>query len=296
MSQGRAGDEIELSHGDLSVGVGRLGAAVTAATYRGVPFLVPAGGRVGAMANFAMVPFGNRVEGNAMSFGGRDYTFQPNAADPLYLHGDGWISLWQLDDASPEHVRLSFSRGADRVSPYAYLARQEIRLTGNELVLELSVENRGEVALPFGLGQHPFFVRTSETRLTVAANRCWSERQGHLPGMPGPVPDDFDFRSGRLLPQRWVNNAFEGWDGRAAIDWPDLGIRAALEADAAFDRFMLYMPLDRTDFFSFEPMSHLPNGHRLPDFGGLTPLAPGEVLSGTVTIVMSVLPVQSEGR
>lgn len=275
MNQGQAGDDIELRHGDFAVWVSRRGAAVTAATYRGIPFVVAAGGSDGAMANFAMVPFGNRVEGNAMSFAGRDYAFQPNASDPLYLHGDGWLSFWQLEDASAEHAQFSFSRSADGVSPYAYLARQEIRLTGDALVLRLSVENRGEAALPFGLGQHPFFARTPKTRLTIAADRYWSERPDHLPEMPGPVPDYFDFRSEKLLPQRWMNNAFEGWNGRAAIAWPELGIQAALEADGALDRFMLYMPVNRSDFFCLEPMSHLPNGHHLPDFGGLTPLAPG---------------------
>lgn len=92
-----------------------------------------------------------------------------------------------------------------------------------------------------------------------------------------------------------MNNAFEGWNGRAAIAWPELGIQAALEADGALDRFMLYMPVNRSDFFCLEPMSHLPNGHHLPDFGGLTPLAPGEALAGTVTILMSTLPVQPKG-
>lgn len=246
------------------------------------------------MANFAMVPFGNRVEGNIMSFAGRDYAFQPNTSDPLYRHGDGWLSLWQLEDSSPEHAQFCFSRSADSVSPYAYFTRQEIRLAGNALVLRLSVENRGEAALPFGLGQHPFFARTPKTRLTIAADRYWSERPDHLPEMPGPVPDYFDFRSEKLLPQRWMNNAFEGWNGRAAIAWPELGIQAALEADGALDRFMLYMPVNRSDFFCLEPMSHLPNGHHLPDFGGLAPLAPGEVLAGTVTILMSALPVRSE--
>jgi aldose 1-epimerase len=43
-------------------------------------------------------------------------------------------------------------------------------------------------------------------------------------------------------------------------------------------------------------MSHLPDGHHLPEFGGLIPLAPGEVLSGKVTIDLSALPVQPEGR
>ncbi|PDS79034.1 aldose 1-epimerase [Rhizobium sp. L43] len=296
MNQGQACDDIELRRGHLAVRVSRRGAALTAATYRGVPFLVAAGGLEGTMANFAMVPFGNRVEGNIMSFAGRDYAFHPNTSDPLYRHGDGWLSLWQLEDASPEHAQFSFSRGTDKVSPYAYLTRQEIRLAGDALVLTLSVENRGEAALPFGLGQHPFFVRTPETRLTIAADRYWNERPDHLPDMPGHLPDDFDFSSGRLLPQKWMNNAFEGWNGRAVIGWPELGIQAALKADGALDRFMLYMPTNRSDFFCLEPMSHLPNGHHLPDFGGLRPLAPGEALAGTVTIQMSALPIQPEAR
>lgn len=296
MNQGRAEDEIELRHGDLAVRASRRGAAVAAATYRETPFLVAAGGPDGTMANFAMVPFGNRVEGNAMSFAGRGYAFQSNTSDPLYRHGDGWLGLWQLEEASMEHAQFSFSRSADKVSPYAYLTRQEICLAGDALVLTLSVENRGETTLPFGLGQHPFFVRTPGTRLTIAADRYWSERPDHLPDIPGPVPDDFDFRSGKPLPQAWMNNAFEGWDRQAAIAWPELGIQAALKAEGALDRFMLYMPVDRSDFFCLEPMSHLPNGHHLPEFGGLAPLAPGEALAGKMTIELSALPVQSEGR
>jgi aldose 1-epimerase len=38
MNQGQTGDDIELRHGDLAVRVSRRGAAVTAATYRGMPF------------------------------------------------------------------------------------------------------------------------------------------------------------------------------------------------------------------------------------------------------------------
>ncbi|ANK87345.1 MULTISPECIES: aldose 1-epimerase [unclassified Rhizobium] len=296
MSHERAGDEIELRHGDLAVRVSRRGAAVTAATYRETPFLVAAGGPDGVMANFAMVPFGNRVEGNAMSFAGRAYTFQPNTSDPLYRHGDGWLGFWQLEEASVEHAKFSFSRIADKVSPYAYLTRQQIRVAGDSLVLTLSVENQGETTLPFGLGQHPFFVRTPETRLTIAADRYWNERLDHLPDVPGPVPDDFDFRSGKLLPQKWMNNAFEGWNRRATIAWPELGIQAALKAEGALDRFMLYMPTDRNDCFCLEPMSHLPNGHHLPEFGGLTPLAPGEAFAGKMTIDLSALPLPSEGR
>ena len=195
MSEGQTVRDIELRQGDLAVRVSPRGAAVTAAMFRGIPFLVATGGPDGAMANFAMVPFGNRVEGNSMSFAGRDYAFQPNTSDPLYRHGDGWLGLWQFEDSNSEHARFTFSRLADRVSPYAYLTRQEIRVAGDALILTLSVENRGEAALPFGLGQHPFFVRTPKTRLTIAADRYWSERPDHIPDRPGAVPGYIDFRS-----------------------------------------------------------------------------------------------------
>lgn len=51
-----------------------------------------AGGSEGTMAIFAMVPFGYRVEGNAIA--GRDHSFQPNTPDPLYRRGDDAFEGW----------------------------------------------------------------------------------------------------------------------------------------------------------------------------------------------------------
>jgi aldose 1-epimerase len=279
--------EIALRHGDLAVRLRSLGGAILSATYRGTPFLVAGGGTDGAMASFPLVPFGNRVESNIMCFHGRDYRFQPNSADQFYLHGDGWLGSWEIEHAEQHRVLFSFSRVADATSPYSYAARQEVALVDGALVLTLSVENRGDEALPFGLGQHPFFLRTPKTRLTTVAESFWSERAGYLPDTSGPVPELFDFRAGAALPDVWANNAFGGWNGVAEIVWPESGMQARLEADAIFGTFMLYMPVERTDFFCLEPMSHLPNGHHLPEFGGLTALTPGESLSGTVKIRLS---------
>jgi galactose mutarotase-like enzyme len=181
MSRGRERGEVTLRNGDLAIRVSRHGGAITFAEYRATPFLVASGGPDRTMASFPLVPFGNRVAGNAMSFDGRDYRFRPNSPGPLYLHGDGWLALWEIEGEEPQCVRLGFSRIADDVSPYSYQARQEIGISGNTLVLDLSVTNRGEAALPFGLGHHPFFPRTPKTRLTAGAQVFWSERDGHLP-------------------------------------------------------------------------------------------------------------------
>lgn len=285
-----AASEVTLSDGDLSVGIGRIGGALLEATYQGQPFLIGAGGPTGAMASFPLVPFGNRVEGNAFSFEGRDFSLQPNSADPLYLHGDGWLGLWEIEEVDHRHVRLSFSHVADDASPYHYFATQRISVRAGTIVLELSVQNRGEITLPFGIGQHPFFIRTPLTRLSIRSRTYFGERTGYLPGEVEPRPADLDFDTGASLPRRWVNNAFDGWDGRATILWPELKLRANVEADAVFSRYMLYMPAERADFFCLEPMSHLPNGHHMAELGGLTPLAPGETLSGRVKIELAPLP------
>ena len=290
MSKERGDGELLLRDGDLAIRVSRRGGALTSARYRGSSFLVGAGGPGGDMVSFPLVPFGNRLEGNAFHFNGRDHQVQPNSADPVYLHGDGWLECWHVDDADSRRVRLSLSHHADAVSPYRYQAEQDIRIEGNAVVLDLSVRNEGDGPLPFGLGQHPFFLRTPDTRLTIRCDRFWEERVGHLPGPEAPLPIDLDFSNGALLPERWVNNAFAGWDGHATIAWPEHGFRAEIEADQNYGRYMLYMPVERTDFFCLEPMSHLANGHHMPGLGGLVILAPGESLSGGVRIGLATLP------
>lgn len=279
-----ASNTIDLSAGALAVRVARQGGAILEASFDGLPFLVPGGGPEGTIASFPLVPFGNRVEHNGFAFEGAQYHFQPNSQDPLYLHGDGWLALWDVEEFGQAHVVLSLRHPPDQTSPYDYCARQTLSLAGETLRLQLSVSNQGGLPLPYGLGQHPFFARTPQTRLTVRAPNFWSERAGHLPGHSGPVPDGLDFSGGAHLPDRFVNNAFAGWDGFAGIEWPELGLAADVEATPVHDIFMLYMPSDRRDFFCFEPMTHLPNGHHMPDHGGLKRLAGADSMRGEITI------------
>lgn len=282
--------EFTLRNDQICIRIGRQGGAILSADYLGTPFLLGAGGPDGSMANFPLVPFGNRVEANSFSLDCRDLHFRPNSTDPLYLHGDGWLGLWTVEHATGTDLGMTFAHAADALSPYDYRARQVIEITGNRLTLVLSVENRAEIALPFGLGQHPFFPRTSKTTLEAKARQYWTERPGHLPEERQAIPAALDFSHPRLLPDQWVNNAFEGWRGRARIVWPELGMVAEIEADPVFGHYMLYMPTERTDFFCFEPMTHLPNGHHMADFGGLSLLASGESLTGRMSISLDPWP------
>ncbi|MDH4442627.1 MAG: aldose 1-epimerase [Rhizobium sp.] len=277
-------ETFDLSDGALAVRVACEGGSILDARFDSRSFLVPGGGPEGTLVSFPLVPFGNRVANNGFTLAGTDYRFQPNSPDPLYLHGDGWLERWNVDAMETSKVILSLRHRPDERSPYDYSARQTIAVTNQSLILTLSVTHQGDTALLYGLGQHPFFVRTAKTRLTAGVASCWTERDGHLPGHAEPVPADLDFSESGQLPDRFVNNAFSGWDGQARIEWPELALAADIRATPPHDIVMLYLPSDRVDFFCFEPMTHMPNGHHLPGYGGLTLLQRGESMKGEVTI------------
>ena len=235
-------------------------------------------------ACFPLVPFGNRVAGNRFMFEGRAYELTPNVAgDEHYLHGDGWLSDWSILDRSDDRVILEFRQASPR-SPYAYRARQEIRVSLNTLWLTLEATNTGDAALPFGLGWHPFFPLTDAATLRAPAARYWTEGEGFLPDENLAVPPPLDFRRAKILPRRWTNHGFEGWDGTADVVWPERRLGLTIETEPLLSRYFLFLsdpafdPAYRYDFFCLEPMSHSANGHNLGDGGGLTVLRPGEAM------------------
>lgn len=239
-------------------------------------------------ACFPLVPIGNRVAGNGFHFAGKYRSFVPNTQENLYIHGDGWLGDWNVLEVSAEAVTMEFSRTADENSPYAYRAVQTIRLAGTRLGMQLSIANSGDEMLPFGLGFHPFFPRTPKTTLKAPAVRWWTEAPSHLPHTLEAPPEDMAFAGSTSLPDRWINNAFEGWDGKATIKWLEQNLSLRLEATEIFSRFMLFAPDTDRSFFCFEPMSHTPNALASVETEpmGLTLLAPGESIRGGLSLTI----------
>lgn len=285
-----AGDVIRLEKGGLAIDVSALGGSILSANWHGMPFLKPAASPglasqvFGAEACFPLAPFGNRIENNRFHFEGQDHILRPNTADPLVLHGDGWLRRWEILTQAPDGIVFRYVHDLNEGSPFAYEAIQTIDIGDDSLSLSLTITNRATRRLPYGLGFHPYFPRTPATQLFANVKRHWSERENHLPGEAGPLPADLDFPKGTTLPGRWLNNAFDGWDGKARIEWPETGIAVSLEADAIFGHVVLYSPPEDTGFFCFEPMSHLPNAHGMERFEGLVTLDPGQQLSGRMTL------------
>ncbi|MDO1583574.1 aldose 1-epimerase [Rhizobium oryzicola] len=279
--------EIRLESGALQAVITQQGGSIRELVFGDQPIFVPAGGPHQSVGCFPLLPFGNRLEGNAFSLNGQSFHLEPNMPpEPLYRHGDGWLGWWEIAEQRADRLVLTFRYQARTASPYAYSARQEISVGDDTLTVRLSLRSEAEVCLPFGLGLHPFFIRTPQTQLQTAAQLFWHERDDHLPSHAMKVPKEWNFETLRALPDAWANNALQGWSGHARVIWPERALAAEIMSED-FRILMLYMPTARTDFFCLEPMTHLPNGHHLPNLGELKLLSPGQELSAVMRIKLS---------
>jgi aldose 1-epimerase len=234
------------------------------------------------LANILLVPWSNRISGGGFSHGGTFHALAANVAGEEFpLHGNGFSSEWRVAEASQKHVAMTLESAGP--GPSRYRARAAYELNAGALTVRVSATNRGAVALPFGLGLHPWIVRTPVATLQAQAKELVMEDCRHLPECVRPVGAraDWDFRIARPLPLGFINNAFLGWDGRASVIWADRGLALDIVADPALSTAIIYSPGEAADFFCFEPVTHPVDAHNLPGgshANGLAILRPGETL------------------
>lgn len=257
------------------------------AAYDGTALLRPSPRNAAAptdTAGFPLVPFGNRLGGNRFSCGDRTYALEPNSdLDPLYIHGDGWLAKWSLQEQGTSSATLAYRHGGAN-GPYRYLAEQQFSVDSERLSLRLAVINEGVAALPFGLGWHPYFVLADDTTLQFSASSVRPEDVGSLPGPAQTPAGPFDFGKTRGFPAARLNNGYSGWDGRALIRYPRHALELEVSADPLFSHVFVYAPFGEVnaDFFCFEPMSHMAGDHNRNGLGDLSLLEPGQRLEGSI--------------
>ncbi|MDG4877027.1 aldose 1-epimerase [Mesorhizobium sp. WSM4935] len=276
---------IELNDGQARLVVApETGAAIArydalAAGAAPVPLLKPGDGG-GASGCQLLVPWSNRISGGGFTFDDRFHAVAPNVPGEAFpIHGDGFQKPWRLARRTDTEAELLLDEGA--IGPYRYAATVTYALREGALEARLSVENRAGLRLPYGLGFHPWFPRGETTTLQAKARRVWLEDERHLPVGVVPVSErpTWDFAQATPLPPAWVNNAFEGWDGRATIAQPEQGVAVTLAASPELDVYVLYSPSPDAGFFCFEPVSHTVDAHHGE---GLTVLGHGETMSAAM--------------
>jgi aldose 1-epimerase len=234
-----------------------------------------------------LAPFSNRISGGGFWQDGAFHALAPNIdGEPYPNHGNAFSSEWVVVQTT--ETEAVFSLVSDGPGPFRYEAQLTYRLAEGELVAELVLTNRGDVALPFGGGFHPWFKRTDETRVQFRADGVWSETSDHLPDqylLLDLLPER-DHRAGQHLSDAFTNVAYAGWDGIAELTWPELGMGLTMTANSPLSVLMLYTPDNQSGFFSLEPVSHTVDAHNRMGEGVVRPaiLGSGESLTMTMRL------------
>jgi aldose 1-epimerase len=244
------------------------------------------------MACFPLIPWSNRIRNGSFAFGERTVALPPNRPpDPHPIHGHGFQTAWTVRGAAPTWAVLEYRHAPD-AWPWAYRALQRVTVTPATVELELTLTNEGDAPMPAGLGWHPYFPRTPETTLTARVDRVWLTDAEILPvACVAPLPDR-DPGRGLAVDRTSLDNAFVGWDGQAAVTWPERDARVRLRARGPLDTLVIYTP-PRQAFFCAEPVSHVTDAFNLAAAGqtgtGMLTLAPGESVDAGLTLTPELL-------
>lgn len=223
------------------------------------------------MGSFPLVPYANRIAHGHFTVQNKTFQLPLNFGDhPHSIHGVGWTAPWDVAESGDDSLTLIHAHAADDAWPWAYQAVQRAQANDTALDLSLTVRNLSDEPMPCGLGFHPYFLATAQSRLTFASTGVWLSTPDMLPSELVAAETLGDWGQGAPVPgTSLVDNCYVGWDGRALIDQGDR--RIALTATGA-PFLHVYRPPGEP-FFCVEPVSHMPDAINRPE--GMDMLAPG---------------------
>lgn len=266
-----------------------LGGALLDLDWRSTPVLRPTPDGTDEIlqtACFPLVPFANRIADGRFRFGGRDVVlpaleqFAPHA-----LHGEGWLRPWAVDSADARCAVLSLSGGGD-AWPWPWTAIQTVTLSDDGLRIDLAMTSTADEPAPAGLGLHPYFHRTPNARLILAAVGVWLTDAREIPERLAPPADLIDWSRGEVVADApFVDHAYAGWSGSARLEGG--GRTVMLQASDNARWAQVYAP-EGEPFVCIEPVTHRPDAIHAPagEVSGLTVLEPGDTLAVSMTIAI----------
>jgi aldose 1-epimerase len=240
------------------------------------------------MASFPLVPWCNRIRNGQSTYGAKPIALKPNYPSSAHtIHGTAWQRPWSVVSTTPSRAVLQIDHAKDEW-PYRFTAQQIFEVDAdNGLKIEMSITNLDDVAMPAGIGHHPYFLRPDGTSLTVSLESIWESDSSLLPTHLSQPPLLDTLRAGCLVNDLDLDNNFTGWSHVSRVHWPTTGTALELKADTPLDYFVIYAR-PNLDHFCIEPVSNCTDWMNLAQEGktnvGGQMLAPGEQLSASFNL------------
>lgn len=232
------------------------------------------------LACFPLTPWSNRITEGGFEHVG---VFHPVSAnrmgEPFPIHGDGWLQRWHVAGHSRNSILLILESHRFDGNPYHHVSTQDFKLLPDGLEIDLAVTHQGDRSLPYGLGLHPYFLRSSHTLLRSKASGVWLSGPDAIPvSHTDKLPPTWDFNEPASMDGTFIDNCFTGWDGQSVISYPDRGLSITMSMADCSGYSLLYRP-PQYDYFCLEPITHPIDAFHMPGRPGLATLSKGQTLT-----------------
>jgi aldose 1-epimerase len=208
-----------------------------------------------------LFPFPGRIPGTEFRWQGKTYPLEPGDALGNAIHGFVLRRPWRVVEQSDTRVVGQFHAWRDDPNlknrwPADFRITADYSLSGNTLATKYTLENPGDVPLPWGLGTHPYFrvplggPRADDCLVRLPVSARW-ELANMLPtGRRLELPDRAAFQAGRrfgdlVLDDVFSGLSFEGGMCQAQVHDPAAGCRTTIRFDSAFRECVVYTPPHR---------------------------------------------------
>ncbi len=184
--------------GMTAANIRALGAALASVVVNGREIVRPDTDvmRVDFCSGVTLAPWPNRLAGAHWSHDGRDYRGKVNEALGNALHGLVYNRVFDLVSQTAETLHLSCTLGGDDIYPFSLRVDVIYAVSEAGLRCTYDVTNLDTVAVPVGLGAHPYFPFDDADTLTLSARTLLDNDERLIPtgrmlpsSVRGVVPD-----------------------------------------------------------------------------------------------------------
>jgi aldose 1-epimerase len=290
------GQLVTLEHGAYKLVIApQFGARIVSFSHDGrdivrpTPQSVIANPKVYEFAGFPLMPYSGPLFGPGFAFGGTTYALDRTVREePSATHGDAWIAPFRIiDQASTKLALLLDHEPQTGAFPFRFRGEVRFELSPLGLLTTLRVTSRDHRLMPAGIGFHPYFPKPDGTRLRFEAIGVWPADAPEAVTEPcGPMIEGLSFCEGPVVSGMVVDRLYEGWDGRAELEYPE-GWRTVITADGALDKLQIYSAWNYP-YVGVEPVSNANDGFNRMAAGvpchGVRILEPNRSIEGSFRI------------
>ena len=223
---------------------------------------------------FPLIPYNGRIAQARLCDDDRTIELTPHPGERHALHGISQRRAWAVKHRSDRRVELAYLHEPDADWPWRFEAFLGISLQPRSLLVEMQLVNRDRLAMPAGIGCHPYVPSLVGDTLTFSAQTEWSRDREFLALEPVRGSDGVRTVSDHDFGQGDTTSFHGGWNGEARLQRAD-GQLLRFIATPTLSHLVVHRPAD-APYLCIEPVSHVPDGFNLSTRG----------VGGTGTVIL----------